>query len=266
MQTSFFGAAVTAVLVAASGSALAQTKIQQSIQPTQVQSGNLNLSVGVDYSSGKYRQPVATDITYVPVAARYEWDRWSLKLTIPYVSITGPGNVVPDIGNVGTASRTRTTQSGLGDIILGVTRNVFESGGTAIDLTGKIKFPTADADKGLGTGKTDYAVQVDASQSLESVVVFGTFGYRIYGSPSGVELHNALFGSAGAGYRVMQGTNIGLMVSAREAISSAGPERELTAYVSQALGTKWKALGYVVKGFADNSPDYGVGGVLTYTF
>ena len=35
-----------------------------------------------------------------------------------------------------------------------------------IDLTGKVKFGTADENKGLGTGENDYAVQADWGSKL----------------------------------------------------------------------------------------------------
>jgi hypothetical protein len=52
------------------------------------------MGAGVDYSSGTYGGTIATNILYVPVYGKYETGRWLLKLTVPWLRITGPGNVV----------------------------------------------------------------------------------------------------------------------------------------------------------------------------
>lgn len=48
------------------------------------------------------------------------------------------------------------------------------------------------------------------------------------------------------------------MLDLRQKASAAGaPQRELTAFVTRKLDKSWKAQAYVVKGFADGSPDWG---------
>ena len=157
-----------AALLAATGLASAQQQ-PAAADTASVQSGSFSLTTGVDYSTGKYGGTSSTDILYVPLTGAYEMDKWLFKLTVPYISVTGPGNVVRGIGIIkNKAPGPRKTQSGLGDVVAGVTRNLIDvtSSGTLIDLTGKIKFGTADAGKGLGTGENDYAAQVDLTQTV----------------------------------------------------------------------------------------------------
>jgi hypothetical protein len=40
-------------------------------------------------------------IVYVPLTGKYETDNWVFKLTVPYIVVTRPGNVVRDIGILG---------------------------------------------------------------------------------------------------------------------------------------------------------------------
>ena len=76
------------------------------------------MSTGFDYSTGKYGTATSTNILYIPVIAKYETDSLTLKLTVPYIRVTGTGNVVRGIGSFGNAitGTTSTTQSGLGDV------------------------------------------------------------------------------------------------------------------------------------------------------
>ena len=232
--------------------------------------GNFSLTTGVDYSSGKYGGTQSTDILYIPLTGIYEVDRWSFKLTVPYVRITGPGGVIRDIGGFRSGSTTRTTASGLGDIVTAATYNAYNSGGTnalLIDVTAKVKFGTADDTKSLGTGKNDYAAQADIFKTFDKLTAFGTLGYRVLGSPAGTSLNNVFYGSLGSSYKFTQGTSAGLVLDLREKASTSGAaQRELTAFIAHKLTQSWKAQGYVVKGFTDGSPDWGAGATITRAF
>lgn len=228
-----------------------------------------SFTTGLDYSTGKYGAATSTDILYIPFTGKYEADKYSFKLTVPYLQITGPGNVVRDVGQIRAGASTRTTQSGLGDIVAAGTYNMYDgrTNGTLVDMTAKIKFGTADDAKGLGTGKNDYALQADLYKTLGANTVFGTLGYKVMGSPAGVTLSNVFYASLGAGHKYNQETSAGLILDLREKASATGfAQRELTAYVSRKLGKTWKAQAYAVKGFTNGSPDWGTGAMLTAAF
>lgn len=229
-----------------------------------------SLTTGLDYSTGKYGTANSTEISYVPVTGKYETDKLTLKLTVPYIRITGYGNVVKDIGTVGTTTSTqKTTASGMGDIVASAGYNVYDGGsnGVLVDLTGKIKFGTADSTKGLGTGKNDFAAQVDVYKVIEKTTLFGTVGYRIFGKPAGLPLNNVFYGTLGVNQKLSEDTSTGLMLDLRQrAISTGYPQRELTGYVTHKLSTHWKGQAYLVKGFADGSPDWGGGAMVSYVF
>ena len=232
--------------------------------------GVFSVTSGVDYSSGKYGSQDRTDITSVPVIGKYEVDSWVFKLTVPYVSITGPGNVSPGIGKFkNTNTTTRSTESGLGDIVAAATYNVYGggNGGPAIDLTGKVKFGTADDKKGLGTGENDYIGQVDLYQSFGDFTALGTIGYRVYGDTSSSPLDDVFFGSVGGSYKIATGTSAGVIYDYRPAIISNGSSiSEATAFVNHKISDNWKTQAYLVKGFAGGSADYGVGVLVGYVF
>jgi len=259
-----------AALLAATGLASAQQQ-PATADTASVQSGGFSLTTGADYSTGKYGGTSATDILYVPLTGAYEMDKWLFKLTVPYIMVTGPGNVVRGIGIVkNKAAGPRKTQSGLGDVVAGVTRNLIDlsSSGTLVDVTGKIKFGTADAGTGLGTGENDYGAQIDLTQRVTSALsAFGTVGYKIIGSPTGAQLSNVFFGEAGAALKVSDGLNLGAIFHASQAASPvSGPERDVTGYLTQQLSERWKLQIYGDHGFANGSPDWGGGAMATLRF
>lgn len=224
-------------------------------------------SSGFDFTSGKYGAADDTYILYVPFTFRFEGAKSIFRVTVPFLSINSPsGGDIIAIGPQGEPIREgtgdRTTDSGMGDIVTAYTYYMYESSasGTFIDLTGKIKFGTADEVKGLGTGENDYSAQLDLYKTVQSFTFLLTGGYRVYGDPPGVDFDNVFYGSIGGVIKHSPVTSIGLIYDSREKLQPTGePVRELTAYVTRKSekGTKFQT--YVLAGFSDASPDWGVG-------
>jgi len=230
------------------------------------------LSIGADYSSGNYGLSDSTRFLYVPVTAKHETGRWVLKLVVPYISITGPSNVVGAPENqviLPNGSFARRTESGLGDVVASAFYNVLNERNTplGLDIGAKIKFGTADDSRGLGTGKNDFSLQADFFKAIGTFTPFGTLGYRRYGDPAGVDLRNVFYGTIGSSYRISEPTTVGLAYDWRDRIVQ-GRDRvsELTAYISRKLSGDWKLQVYAVKGFTNASPDFGAGSSLAYSF
>lgn len=252
--------------------------------------GQVTVGAGFDYSTGNYGTPFNTDIWDVPLSVGYQADRWSVKLTVPWISISGASNVIPGVGRVlninphargrglglgvgvgGTTPPTVTegSASGLGDIVAQSTYGLVRDDAArfGLDLTGKVKFGTASADKGLGTGQNDYGVNLDAYKGLDAWTVFGGAGFMKYGSSQYIVLHNGWNANLGAGYKLDDGNDIGAYFYFREKISDSGyAQRELTGYWNHRFGSAWRLQAYVLGGFSDGSPDWGAGGSLRYAF
>jgi hypothetical protein len=233
----------------------------------------LSLTSGVDYSSGKYGQSESTEITYVPFIAKYETGNTTLKLTVPWVKITGPGDVVG--GNtpivLGSSNRPITTESGLGDIVLSATQTIAQFGEhnpLLLDLTGKVKFATASSAKSLGTGKNDYTIELDGYKAMnKTVTLFGDVGYKKLGDPSGINLNNVWYGSAGFAYKYSPATSAGMMADIRQAtMNTSQPLRELTIFLTHKFNTNYKLQTYLTSGNTDASTDLGGGLMLAWTF
>jgi hypothetical protein len=224
----------------------------------------LSISAGAEYTTGTYGGDTDIEDFYVPVRATVDFRRLSFRLTVPYLSvrapegtvITGPGGEpIPGTGDI-------VTNSGIGDVIASVTvLDVIRNRrlGFAMDLTGKVKFGTADVDKGLGTGENDFTVKADFLKFTDSITWIGSIGYKFRGQPPGATLDDALLASAGGIYKFDRETRAGMFFDYRESSIGADPTQELSLFVSNRISTDWKFQAYVFKGFTDSGADWGGG-------
>lgn len=229
----------------------------------------LRVSTGLNYSSGRYGGEMVTETWFMPLLVRYSRGRSTVKVSVPYIRMSGPGDVIgvgPDRVPAATASTTRRTVEGVGDVVVGYGYNLIDGSQTGwfVDAVGKVKLPTADKDKGLGTGEVDYSVQFDVARVVGAASVFGTVRWKKYGDPPGRDFRDPLYLSLGAGYRVAPKTTIGLAYDWRQKVSSSGSEiSELSAFMSYRVDPRWKLQAYVVHGDSDASADWG-GGLMVH--
>ena len=231
--------------------------------------GSFKVSSGFDYSSGRYGQPTTTEIWYVPNTLKYNYDEWMLKLIIPYIRITGAGGVVgggPDGPVIGVPTQAiRSTESGLGDIILSGSYTWFLEDLPSLELTGKIKIPTADENKGLGTGEADYTIQLDVFQSIDRLSPFATLGYRFTGDPSGIDLNDVFFASLGIGFKANNEWSGGVIGDYRQATTDFAEDSwEFVSYITWKAPLDFSVNLYGVVGFSTGSPDMGIGLQIAY--
>jgi len=160
-----------------------------------------------------------------------------------------------------------TTESGLGDIIGALTYTLdLKDHDLYLDFTGKIKFPTADEDKGLGTGETDYTIQVDATKMFGNAYIFGGVGRRFIGKSAQFQLNDIWLLNVGGGYQVNKKLGVGVAYDFREAASTAEDPSEASAYLTYKFSDSVTTMLYGVVGFSDGSPDASVGLQLSYKF
>ncbi len=239
--------------------------------PAPAADSRLVVGTGLDYSSGGYGESVDTDIVYVPLTIKYELERWTARATLSYLSVTAPSDTLIVDGRPIAEGRSvsRTSASGPGDIVLSAGYAFYENAqdGVILDAIGKLKVPTADESKGLGTGRTDYALQVDGLKALRSWSLVGTVGYRWLGSPQGIELDDVWFGSVGVVKKLNPDWSGGLLHDYRQASTPTGASQsETTLYVSRRVDAQTRVQLYTIRGFSDGSPDWGVGSAISRRF
>src|SRR3569623_1615 len=233
-------------------------------------SGAFSLGTGYNYSSGNYGTSTTTDITSIPLIATYDKGPWTMRLTVPYIRITGASDVLPGVGRArASAAPTVSTQSGLGDVVASGTYNFFNDAASQFgaDITCKIKFGTADKDKNFGTGKNDYGTQLDVYKKIDRCTLFSGLRYTVFGSSTDIPLHNVWNAGVGTSYKFTDKNSAGVAYDYRQKASDTGfAQSELTAYVVHKFDKTWKAQAYLLKGFSDGSPDWGAGASVGYAF
>ena len=226
---------------------------------------DLRFSTGVEYSTGKYGGTDDIEEIYVPFTFRAGFERVGLRITVPWLSVTAPEDtVITDPGSEPLpGSGATVTDRGLGDVMGSLTLYdlyVSDNADFVIDITGKIKFATADEAKGLGTGENDYTLQFDAYRFFDRLSLQGTAGYRLRGDPPGVDLDDVFLVSVGGAYLASTDTLVGLYFDYRESsISGTDDIQELSGFASFRLGRAWRMDLYAFTGLTDSSTDFGAG-------
>jgi|DewCreStandDraft_4_1066084.scaffolds.fasta_scaffold55124_2 hypothetical protein len=247
----------------------------------------------IEYASGKFGGAESTEMWWVALNGRFERGPWVARLNLPYVFVSGPGNVVPAGGAGGTpvcrqagvnsgaarggircgndgstpSTSVRVSSSGLGDLTAGLSYRLVDRPSGAFDLTGKVKLPMADESRALGTGEADYSLQGDLTLLLGRGEVFLTAGYRWYGDPPGIEVKDVFFGALGASYRVTQQTTAGIAFDHRQKTYDGGAAlNEISLFASYRVTSSARVRGYVFKGLTDGGAGWGGGALAMFTF
>lgn len=249
-----------------------------------------SLGTGANYSSGNYGSNLTTDIWSAPFTAGYQADRWTFKLTVPYVRVHGSGNVIPGTGPVdntnplgrgltdllgggstpGTPKPASTSSaSGLGDVVASAGYAVYarDDRNAAITLSGTVKFGTANVNQGLGTGQNDYGVSLDGYKKFGKWTPFGTVGWVSYGSSPYIKLDNGMNASTGVDYRIQNSDSVGVYYNYRQRIAVGGAKQsEVAAYWMHKIGDSLRVQTYALGGMTQGSPDWGGGASISYAF
>lgn len=235
-------------------------------------------STGYDYSSGKFNLPTNTNISYIPYSLKYTEGSLSFRASSGYISFASPRNVVTAVEGtplvtdvdltVGERQRS-SRKSGFGDIYLSGTYSIENpySNDLFVDFTARVKIPTANENRGLGTGKVDYSVQVDAAYLFGNFMPFGTLGYRFIGKTDLYDLQNSFYASIGLAYYLTYDTSIGVSYDYRESATPGfNSPKEIFAYTDVQINDHWGINLYGVVGLNNVTTDYGVGTQLRYKF
>ena len=218
-----------------------------------------SLSVGYDHSSGDYGSTETTDIKFIPITGKIERDAWTLKVSVPWIEIDGPGSLIADGELVAGPDANR---SGLGDITASASYLIYPwiENGPFLELTGKIKAPTADDAKGLGTGAVDGTGTLSAFQSFGRFMVFADASYRWRGQPEAYSLQDGYLASIGGSWKFSATESAGLIYSFREsATGSSEDPADIMPYFNIKTSDNWSMNLYGTFGLSDNSPESGVG-------
>lgn len=227
---------------------------------------DVRVTTGVDYSSGKYGGDEETTANETPVMVSYESAPWAFTLFVPYLDVEGVVNA-----DVGSGTGVFDSQSGLGDIVIGGSYELFPRGSdVGVDVGVKAKVVTADSDDDLlTTGNPDYTLQSNAYVLLGSAIAMVRIGWTLKGDIRVLDTQGVAetydpddplnFGVAYS-YPVSINTNLGLAYDWRQRLfDETDDAAEISLLISNRISSQWRLQGHVLKGLSDASPDWGVG-------
>lgn len=264
-----------AALMIVGGAASAQTRLQ--------------LSTGVDYSSGDYGDTVETKVVAVPFSARLTLGDFAVRASIPYLSVDGPaganvlfegggagaggggngggGVIGDDDGEATPSTAAATTENGFGDLSLAAIYafNDIADTPTYLEVTGRVRLPTGDADKGLGIDATDYATLAELGYAPKGGGVYVLGGRRFLENADGVRREDGWQAGFGGWYEVSDRMTLGAFYDYRQAsVDGNDDPSEAGLYTTLKLSPKWRLGANVSAGLSDASPEYAGGLTLSY--
>ena len=219
---------------------------------------------GFDFNRGDYGEPKKTNTVSIPAFIKLEYEPVTVRLQIPYVIIDGSQDFIID-GDEGETATGSKLRDGIGDMVASFTYTRFPiiDYVPIIDVTTKIKIPTANDKQGIGTGKVDVTLQLEVSESFGAVNVFAAGGHRFKGGAP----KNVWLASTGASIRVAERVNVGVAYDYRQ--GSFDPRRdshEISPFASFRFGSIFRWNPYLLFGLSENAPDWGVGSTITANF
>lgn len=226
------------------------------------------ISASANYETGKYGTDTNTEILYLPLTVKRYFEIGDVSLTIPYLSMKS-SSVVSIVDDTVFQIKQRagttivTTNSGLGDIILkGSLYLLQEQQKQPIDLSlvGKIKFPTADDKKGLGTGKYDETVGLEFSKlMLADLTLLADAYYTFIGSPPGTGIKNRFSFDTGLVDQINKSISASILYEESTPLTSGTPDlRDVMATLEYKVTSELRVFAGGSIGLTGSSPDYGL--------
>ena len=256
-------------LLAVAAPAFAQDRGVEEIVNAGDKTSAVLFSTGIDYSRGHYGDVEATAIIVVPASLRVRAANWlSLGASLAWIRIDGPGVVLgPDNEPLPGFPIARQTRQGLGDLSASATVSLplGEDTPWSVDLTGRVKLPTASKSRGLTTGKTDFSFGADIGYVTGKWAPFVELGIRLPGDPAGIDLRNSPSVSVGA-VRVL-GTGAGALIASydwQRAFSPlAADSHSLFAAWSRPVAKRFDLTGYGSVGLSQGAAGIEAGVLVT---
>jgi len=238
----------------------------------------LSFSVGYEQTSGDYGLDNDTDITTVPFNLQYINEAWRFKLSVPFISVTGDGSVIPGtngviagdltsifgVGQSGGTSSTSVveTQSGPGDIMSSLSYAFLPENQSNMfyEMTAEVKWGTASAEKFLGTGENDYSLSLFSMYERYDLKPFLSLGYLVMGDSQVTDYNDVMFVTTGFMYQLNSKTLVSIAYDFQQTtIDGTDDGKTLSVYLNRVLGEKWSASAYLLNGLSDSVADTGFG-------
>lgn len=274
-STGLTGRTKMRLLAIAAAAGLGAFLLAGSPLPSEAAEETWQVGLSATYTSGDYGTNTRTDILYMPFSLRRLFRDGDLTLIVPYISVASDGRVtlvggVPAFARRVQRTPARVTNEGIGDVIMQGRYYILDERTflPTVALVARLKAPTADADKGLGTGEWDEGIGTEISKKFaEKWTGFFDLGYTIIGQPAGVTLQNRWNYDLGLGYNFTEA----LMGSVyyeewRTLVPGQVNPRDLLFAVNYKATSALRLNFAIETGLSNGAPEYGITGGLSWRF
>jgi hypothetical protein len=162
----------------------------------------------------------------------------------------------------GQTLNTRTTTCGVGDLLLKGRYYLVEEREWVplIAVTGRIKMPTADPDRGLGTGKWDEGVGLELTKRVgDNWITYVDGGFTIIGRLEGANFRNQWWYDVGVGYYFTRFLTGSLYYEEyRSIVSGLQNIRDVLVTLDYRASDEWRFNSSLQLGLSNGAPDYGI--------
>ncbi len=243
-----------------------------------------SVGLGFDYATGDYGTDETTDSYSIPlIVDYYPTDRLDLEVQIPYLyqssssTVTMGGMRFPVDGGSAAAGAAgggggmpgnrrsvdvTDSQSGLGDITLTAGYSLIEEGerNPLVRPILYAKLPTADEEKGLGTGEFDFGGGLGLAKWFGNWSTYLEGMYVLPGSSAEFDPDNYWTYQLSTSYQLTERLRPGIALSGATAAFDGAPDAlEATLKLNYWTSDRVSFGGYLLKGLSNGSPDYGAG-------
>ncbi len=236
--------------------------------------GQWKLNTSFTYSAGDFGTSTTTRTFYWPFTLRRYFERGNVSFTLPFINQRSRTGIAAIKGRPyrirSNTSGSERSGSGVGDLLLEGRYGIFDETAEAFDLTAMagFKFPTANSDEGLGTGKFDGTIGMETVKTLsEFWLLYFDLYYSFIGDPPGTNLNNQFSYDFGLGYNLDDDTMMTLFYKESTAlVSSQDNPRELIMGVNHRVDRTMIVYGNAAFGLTEGSPDWALTCGLSYLF
>lgn len=243
--------------------------------PAGVRGEDWKFSSSVNYDTGKYGARDRTDSIYIPFTLKRYYREGDLSATVPLLRQSSKGQVTrvggkPVRAAKGSGTAVNSSESGLGDIMVRGTFTIARDGPKSFDLAaaGKLKLPTANENKGLGTGEMDQGTGLEFGKELSPGLTLLADGYyTIIGDPDGTDYNNELSLDIGFNKALDQDLSLTVLYATQSAMLDGNADpREISGTLDYKSADGNHYFGGLLLGLSDGSPDVGLSAGLSRRF
>jgi hypothetical protein len=234
---------------------------------------HFQLKVGAGYDVGDFGTSDTTHSAYAPVTLRYLGERFEVGVTASLIYLDTESSVVVVDGLPVPSQRQRRTQeTGFGDLIFRARYYALDDAGPDSPIPSltpvvKLKAPTANESKGLGTGEWDGGFALEVDKRFREFFLLGDVSYTFMGDPPDQSFRDRPGASLGIGRTFTPSLTVIALLDWRRALVRGGRDPlELVGIAQIKIAPTLTLSPYTFVGLTDGSPDFGIGAEVSWRF